>query len=147
MGNVHTFTQHYRQIAGDMSVQLGVETSPAIDCIQTPTFANMANYDLIVGVGQVSNCSSGSIVTLQMYQATDATGGGSAVVTGATDVYTSAGLATCDVLVAQVRGEDLTAGYQYVGARLTAGQTNGTEIASVSLHEGRARYKQATLPA
>ena len=144
MGNVHTFTQHYRSIAGDMSVQLGAEAS---DYIQTPTFANMANYDLIIGVGQVSNCSSGSAVTLQMYEATDATGGGAQAVTGATDVYTSAGLATCDVLIAQVRGEDLSAGFQYVGARLTAGQTNGTEIASVWLLEGRARYKQATLPA
>jgi hypothetical protein len=144
MGNVHKFTQHYRQIAGDMSVQLGAETS---DYIQTPTFANMENYDLIIGVGQVSNCSSGSAVTLQMYEATDATGGGAQAVTGATDVYTSAALAACDVLIAQVRGEDLSAGYQYVGARLTAGQADGTEIASVWLLEGRARYKQATLPA
>jgi len=130
-----------------MSVQLGAESAPAADCIQTPTFADMANYDLIVGVGQVSNCSSGSIVTLQMYQATDATGGGSTVVTGATDIYTSVALASCGVLAAQVRGEDLTAGYQYAGARLTAGQGDGTEIASVWLHEGRARYKQAVLPA
>lgn len=146
MGNVHKFTQHYRQIAGDMSTALGTESTIA-DAIQTPTFADMANYDLIVGVGQVSNVSSGSTVTLQMYQATDATGGGSAVVTGATDTYLSAATATLDVLVAQVRGEDLTAGYQYVGARLTTGQADGTEVASIMLHEGRARYKQATLPA
>ena len=147
MGNVHTFTQHYRQIAGNMSGELGLESAPAADCIQTTTFANMANYDLIVGVGQVSNCSSGSAVTLQMYQATDATGGGSTVVTGATDVYTSVALGSCGALAAQVRGEDLTAGYQYVGARLTTGQADGDEFASVQLLEGRARYKQAVLPA
>jgi len=82
-----------------------------------------------------------------MYQATDGTGGGAVTVAGATDTYLSAATASLDVLVAQVRGEDLTAGYQYVGARLTTGQVNGSERASVMLHEGRARYKQATLPA
>lgn len=146
MGNVHKFTQHYRQIAGDMSTALGGETTIA-DAIATPTYANMANYDLIVGVGQVSNVSSGSTITLQMYEATDGTGGGAQAITGATDTYLSAATATLDVLVAQVRGEDLSAGYQYVGARLTTGQANGTEVASIMLLEGRARYKQAILPA
>ena len=146
MGNVHQFNQHYRQIAGDMSTELGAETTIA-DAIATPTYVDMANYDLVIGVGQVSDVVSAQVITLQMYEATDNTGGGAAAITGATDTYTSAATATLDVLVAQVRGEDLTAGYQYVGARLTTNDTDGSEIASVLLHEGRARYKQATLPA
>jgi len=144
MGNVHVFKQHYYQIAGDMSSELGTETS---DYIATPTYADMANYDLVVGIGEVSNVVSAQIVTLAMYEATDNTGGGAQTISGATDTYTSAAQATKDLLIAQVRGEDLSAGYQYVGARLTTNDTDGSEIASVFLHEGRARYKQATLAA
>lgn len=146
MGNVHKYTQHYRQIAGAMSKELGAETDIA-DAIQTPTFANMANYDLIVGFGQVSHVMPAQVITLQMYEATDATGGSAQAITGATDTYTSVATASLDVLVAQVRGEDLSAGYQYVGARITTNDTDGSECASVFLDEGRARYKQATLPA
>jgi len=146
MSNVHKFTQHYRTIAGDMSSELGAEGS---DYIATPTYANMANYDLVVGIGEVSNVVSGQVVTLQMYEATDSTGGGAQTISGASDTYTSAAQATKDLLISQVRGEDLTvaSGYQYVGARLTTGDADGSEIASVCLLEGRARYKQATLPA
>lgn len=146
MGNVHKFIQHYRQIAGDMSEAMGAETTIA-DAIATPTYANMANYDLVIGVAQVSDASSGATVTLQMYEATDATGGGAQAVTGATDTYTSAATSVVDVLVAQVRGEDLSAGFQYVGARITTDDADGTEVAAVLLMQGRARYKQATLPA
>jgi len=146
LGNVHKFIQHYRQIAGDMSEAMGAETTIA-DAIATPTYANMANYDLVIGVAQVSDASSGATVTLQMYEATDATGGGAQAVTGATDTYTSAATSVVDVLVAQVRGEDLSAGFQYVGARITTDDADGTEVAAVLLMQGRARYKQATLPA
>jgi hypothetical protein len=125
-----------------MSSELGAESS---DYIATPTYANMENYDLVVGIGEVSNVVSGQVVTLAMYEATDSTGGGAQTLSGATDTYTSAGQATKDVLVAQARGEDLSAGFQYVGARLTTNDTDGSEIASVLLHEGRARYKQATM--
>jgi len=130
-----------------MSSELGAETSIA-DAIQTPTFANMANYDLVRGVAQVSNVMSGQVITLQMYEASDSTGGGSQTISGASDTYTSAATATLDVLEAQVRGEALTiaSGYQYVGARVTTNDTDGSEVASVVLVQGRARYKQATMP-
>jgi len=146
VGNVHKFTQHYRQIAGDMSEALGAEATIA-DAIATPTYANMANYDLVIGVGQVSDVSSGATVTLQMYEATDSTGGGAQAVTGATDTFLSTATSTVDVLVAQVRGEDLTAAYQYVGARITTDDGDGTEVGAVLLMQGRGRYKQAVLPA
>ena len=146
MSNVHKFTQHYRQLAGAMSGELGAETTIA-DAIQTPNFQNMANYDLVNGFAQVSHVVASQVITLQMYEATDATGGGAQAVTGATDTYTSDATASLDVLVAQVRGEDLTAAYQYVGARVTTNDTDGSEIASVWLNSGRARFKQATMPA
>ena len=79
MGNVHIFTQHYRQLAGAMSGELGAETTIA-DAIQTPNFQNMANYDLVNGFAQVSHVVSAQVITLQMYEATDATGGGAQAV-------------------------------------------------------------------
>lgn len=145
MGNVHVFKQHYRSSTGAMSSELGAETTIA-DAIQTPTFANMANYDLVRAVAQVSNVVSAQVLTLQIYEASDSTGGGSATISGLSDTYTSAATATLDVLEAQVRGEDLSAGSQYVGARVTTNDTDGSEVASVFLVQGRSRYKQATLP-
>lgn len=145
MGNVHKFLEHYRVPSGAMSGELGAETTIA-DAIQTPNFQNMANYDLVGGIGHVSNVVSGQVITLQLYEATDATGGGAQTLAGATDVYTSAATASLDLLFAQVRGEELSAGFQYVGARLTTNDTDGSEIASVHTIAGRARYKQATMP-
>jgi len=146
MANVHVFKQNYRTISGDMSTELGTETDIA-DAVQTPTFANMANYDLVRAVAQVSNVVSTHVITLQMYEATAANGAGSAALTGFTDTYTSTQVTDLDVLEAQVRGEDLSAGYQYVGARITTDDPNGTEVGSVVLVQGRARYKQATMSA
>ena len=146
MGNVHKFNQHYRSPTGAMSTELGAETTIA-DAIATPNYQNMANYDLVVGQAHVSNVVPAQVITLQMYEATDATGGGAQTLSGATDTYTSAATATLDVLEAQVRGEDLSAGFQYVGARVTTNDTDGSEVASVRTIAGRARYKQATLPA
>ena len=53
-----------------------------------------------------------------------------------------------DVLVAQVRGEDLDvdSGFQYVGFKLATGG-NGTEKVGGVLLQLRPRYSQATLPA
>jgi len=134
-----------------MSTALGAEASPpAADCIETPAYCRARYYDLIRAVGHVSNVSSGSVVTLQMYEATDATGGGAQALTTANapncvDIYSSVATASLDILEAQVRGEGLSSGYAYVGARLTSGQTDGSERVSVMLVQGRARYKQATM--
>lgn len=149
MANVHVFKQNYRSSTGAMSKELGAETTIA-DAIQTPTFCRARYYDLIRAVAQVSHVVSTHVITLAMYEATDATGGGAQVLaTGAApnciDTYTSAATATLDVLEAQVRGEGLSAGFAYVGARVTTDDPNGSEIASVMLVQGRARYKQATM--
>ena len=144
MGNVHKFLEHYRVPTGAMSKELGAQTTIA-DAIQTPNFQNMANYDLVIGIGHVSHVVSGQVITLQLYEATDSTGGGAQTISGATDTYTSAATASLDMLVAQVRGEELSAGYSYVGARLTTNDTDGSECASVHTIAGRARYKQASM--
>ncbi len=142
MGNVHKLTQHYLGVTGDMSTELGAEAN---DFIQSANFFDMANFDLVSGVGQMSSVASDSTITLQMYEATDNTGGASQTVAGATDTYVSVNAASLDLLSAQVRGEDLSAGFQFVGVRVTTDLTNGSEVASIWLLGGRARYKQATL--
>ena len=146
MGNVHKFLEHYRVPSGAMSKELGAETTIA-DAIQTPNFQDMANYDLVGGIGHVSHVVSAQVITLQLYEATDNTGGGAQAITGATDTYVAVATASLDLLFAQVRGEELSAGYQYVGARLTTNDTDGSECASVHTIAGRARYKQAAMPA
>ena len=145
MGNVHVFKQHYRSQYGDMTTALGGETS---DVITTPVFVNGANYDLTRAVAQVSNVVSTHVITLLMYEATATDGSGSASLThaGATDTYTSTQVTDVDVLEAQTRGEDLSSGYQYVGAKLSTDDADGNEVGSVFLVQGRARYKQDTMP-
>lgn len=143
MGNVHKWINHYRHQTGDMSTALGGETS---DVITTPTFVSMANYDLVVGLAQVSNVVSTHVVTLQAYEATSTAGAGSTAISGASDTYTSTQATDLDILITQVRGEDLSTGYQYVGFKVSTDDADGTEVASVFIIEGRARYKQATMP-
>ena len=145
MSNVHVFNQHYKSEYGDLTTALGGETS---DVITTPTFKDMANYDLVRGVGIVSNVVSTHVITLLMYEATATTGAGSQSLTHtlATDTYTSTQATDVDILEVQTRGEDLSSGYQYVGAKLSTDDADGTEVAAIFLVSGRARYKQATLP-
>ena len=146
MGNVHTFNYHYKSNYGGFSSALGGETN---DLITSATYVDMKNYDLVIGVCTASGVVSAQTLTLQMWQATNTAGGASKTVTGATDTYLSVATASTDVLVAQVRGEDLdvAGGFRYVGWKLTTNDTDGAEkVAGVTL-QGRARYKQATLPA
>lgn len=147
MGNVHVFKQHYRSQYGDMTTALGGETTVA-DTITTPVFADGANYDLTRAVAQVSNVVSTHVVTLLMYEATATDGSGSQSLThaGATDTYTSTQATDIDVLEAQTRGEDLSSGYRYIGAKLSTDDADGTEVGSVFLVQGRARYKQSSMP-
>lgn len=146
MGNIHTFNQHIKSNYGGFSSALGGETS---DTITSASYVDMKNYDLVVGVCTASGVVSAQTVTLAMWQATNTAGGASKTVTGATDTYLSVHTATTDVLVAQVRGEDLdvAGGFRYVGWKLTTDDTDGTEKVGGVLLQGRARYKQATLPA
>lgn len=145
MGNIHKFTDNIRSSYGVFSSALGGETS---DVVETATYADMKNYDLVVGVCHASGVASGSVVTLKMYQATTSAGAASKTITGASDTFTSTNTTDTDVLVAQVRGEDLdvASGFRYVGFELSTGNASGTEKVGGVLLQARARYKQATLP-
>lgn len=146
MGNVHKFTEHVRTRFGAFSSALGGETS---DVITTAEFVNMENYDLVVFQAIASGVASSKILTLTAYEATATDGSGSQSLTHsmASDTFTATATNHTDVLVAQVRGEELSAGFQYVGAKLATNQTDGTEKAGIVINQMRARYKQSTLPA
>ena len=146
MANIHAFAQNVRSRYGGHSSALGGETS---DLITTAEFVNMANYDLVVFQAVASGVASDSVLTFLAYEATATNGGGSASLThgSATDTFTSTNTTDTDVLVVQVRGEDLSSGYQYVGAKLATSNGSGTEKVAIVINQMRARYKQSSLPA
>jgi len=146
MANIHKFIENVRSRYGAFSSALGGEGS---DLVTSAEFVNMANYDLVVGVAHASGVASDAVLTLAMWQATASDGSGSKTVTGASDTFTSTATSDTDVLVAQVRGEDLDvdSSFQYVGFKLATDAESGTEKVGGVLLQLRARYKQATLPA
>lgn len=146
MGNVHKFIEHVRTRFGAVSTSLGGETS---DIIETAEYVNMENYDLVVFQAVASGVASSKVLTLLAYEATATDGSGSQSLTHsmASDTFTSTATNHTDVLVAQVRGEELSSGFQYVGATLATNQTDGTEKVGIVINQMRARYKQGTLPA
>lgn len=146
MANVHKFTENIRSQFGGHSSALGGETS---DVLMTPEFVDMANYDLVAFQCGASGVASDSVITLLAYEGTTSAGAGSASLTHtlATDTFTSTNTTDTDVLVVQVRGEDLSSGFQFVGARASTGNASGTEKVAIVINQLRGRYKQATLPA
>lgn len=145
MANIHAFAQNVRSRYGGFSSALGGETS---DVITSAEFVNMANYDLVVFQAHASGVASDSALTLLAYEATATDGSGSASLThgSATDTFTSTNTTDTDVLVVQVRGADLSSGYQYAGAKLTTDNGSGTEKVGMIINQMRGRYKQASMP-
>lgn len=127
---------------GEITSALGGETS---DTLTSATFVNMENYDVIGAFGIASEVASGSTITLTLYEATATDGSGSSSISGATDTFTSTNVTDLGEVFAEVRAGDLTAGYQYVGAKLVTDNGSGTEEAALFLIAGRPRYGQATL--
>jgi hypothetical protein len=141
MGNIHTFSSHVRARYGVIDASIDAAT------LVTAEFVNMKNYDLVVFQAVASNVTSASVLTLQVWQATATDGSGSATLaTPSTAVSTATHATHVHILTAQVRGEDLSAGYQYVGAKIAANASVAAPVAIV-INQMRGRYKQATLPA
>ena len=141
MANIHQFDQNIRTRFGNIA------TDPENTPMVSAEYVNMKNYYLIVGVGLATAVAVDSTVTLTMYQATTTAGGGSASVCATT--FTSLGSTSPIVLIAQVRGEDLstTTTFHYVGWIMTTNDADTTVYGAGCLHQMRARYKQASPPA
>lgn len=145
MGNIHKFTDNIRTTYGAKTVSLGGETS---DTITSAKFVDMKNYDLVVGIAHFEGVASSKVITLRAYQATSTAGAGSATLsTDITDTFTSAHASDTDTLICQIRGEDLSSGYQYVGFKASSSDSTCTGIGGMIQLQMRARYKQASLPA
>ena len=140
---MHMFKENFLPGYGNMSSALGAEAS---DKIETAVFMNMKYYDLGVALAEVTNVASGSVITLTILEGTTSAGASSAT-TSQTDTFTSTATTDTDVLQAQIRAEQLSANYTHFGARLATNNASGTEVASVILIAGRARYGSGTLPA
>jgi hypothetical protein len=138
---MHKFTSNIKTSYGKASTALGSESS---DLISTATFKNMAEYDLYVAVGQVIGSATNIVTTLRLWEATAANGTGSQSLS-ITDTFTASATSDTAVLVAQVRSSDLTAGYQYVGAKLSTSDASGAEIVSIVQLQLKPRYGEATL--
>lgn len=146
MSNIHKFVEHVRTRFGAISSALGGESS---DVIATVEFVSMENYDLVVFKAVASEVGSGKVLTLKAWEATATAGTGSQTLAHAmsSDTFTATATNDVDVLVVQVRGEELSSGFQYVGAKLTTDNASGTEMVAIIIEQQRGRYKQATLPA
>ena len=141
MANIHKFDENVRTRFGNIGTD--IEGTPLVSA----EYVNMENYDLVVGAAVASDVESASTITLTMYQGTDSDGADSAAISST--VATSTASSHEHALVAQVRGEELstTAAFHYVGWILTCNDSNTTTDGAGVLHQMRARYKQATLPA
>lgn len=139
---MHTFKENHLVHFGNITEAIGGETS---DTITTLRFPSMENFDEITFIGIASELASDSVITLTAYEATATAGTGSSSISGATDTFTSTNTTDTDVLIVTVRAADLTAGYQYVGAKLVTNNASGTEEGALIAIQSRPRYAQATL--
>ena len=136
--SLHYFKQHFKTAYGGFLATSGGFTFG--------TWADMANYDLVVALVTYSHVASGSTLALTAYQATDSSGGASKTVAGASDAVTPSATTVTGVLIAQVRGQDIDVanGFRYVGFKTTSNDTTGY-VAGVMIAD-RGRYSQATPP-
>jgi len=139
---LHKALNNLKPSYGGFSNTLGAETN---DKIETATFVDMRDYDLVIAYAQASNVNSDGVVTLTLLQATSTAGAGSATTTF-TDTFTSTATTDTDVLQAEMRGEQLSSGYRYAGARLAVSSGGDAERVSLILVQGRPRYGQHSLP-
>jgi len=133
--------ENLRPSYGAWSSALGGETS---DKIETAVFADMRYYDVIAAYAMASGVASGSVITLTILEGTSTAGAGSAT-TSQTDTFTSTNTTDTDLLQAEIRAEQLSSGYRYVGARLATSNGSGTEKVALVLVQGRPRYAQSSL--
>ncbi len=141
---MHKFLENIKTTYGNISTNLGAETTVA-DTIESTTYVNMAYYDLYTAIAHVTNAATSVVLTLRLWEATAAAGTGSQSL-AITDTFTAAATSDTDVLIAQVRGDQLTAGYSFVGCRLSTSSASGAEKVGMVQTQARARYAQATLP-
>ena len=139
---MHKFKENYKPTYGDMCTALGAET---LNTIETDTYVDMRYYDALVVYGIASGVASDAVLTLTIQEAT-ATDGSASATTTQTDTFTSTHVTDTDVLQAEIRGEQLSSGYRYAGARIASDDASCTGIVTMLMLQGRARFGSNSLP-
>lgn len=138
---MHKFLENFKPSYGVFSSALGAETNDKVES----SFVDMKYYDGVVAYVQASGVASAKVITLTILEG-KSTAGSSSATTSKTDTFTSTATSDTDLLQAEIRAEELSSGYRYVGIRVATNQTDGTEKVAGVLVQGRARYGQASLP-
>lgn len=141
---MHRWQENERPNYGVFSSALGAETS---DKVTSAAFVHARNYHIIAGLAQASGVASDSVITLKLYEAKSAAGSASQTISGASDTFTSTNTTDTDILKAEVRAEQLSDGFEYVGMEVSTSNASGTEKVAGMLIQAKPRYAQATLPA
>lgn len=123
---------------------LGGETS---DIMQTPAFVNTKLYDKVVAIATGFSVVSTHVVRLRLLEATASDGSGSTTVSGKSKTYTSTATADEFTIAVEINAEELSTGYQYVGADVYTDDADGSEAAVILLLPMNPRYPQASLSA
>ena len=138
---MHKFSENFKPIYGVFSSDLGAETS---DKVESSLFIDASRYQNVVAYVGASGVVSGQVVTLTLLEATATDGSGSATTTK-TDTFTATATTQTDVLQAEIKAEELSSGYRYVGIRVATSDADGTDKVYGVLVGGQPRYAQNTL--
>jgi len=125
---MHTFFENVKVIEHGMDAATSTVMGHDDNAVSCRTgWVDMAKYDKAIGIGVAMCASITKAVTIQMWEASDATGGGSATLAGKTDSATAATASNVVRVGAEVDGEELSAGFRYVAAELTSAASLGSD--------------------
>jgi len=143
---MHTFAENIKSNWAGESTNLGAESG---DSLVSNYYYDSRYYDMIVCQVPYTGISSGATLTLTASQGSDSTGGGSKSISGASDSKVSTATTNTGVLVVQVRPADLdvSSGFRYVGFKVLTSYGSDVSIVSMTVHQARPRFGQATLTA
>jgi hypothetical protein len=138
--------------AGDLSTNLGAESSPTADSIETKAFLKLDKFKRYCAIGAIQGCASDAVITLTLLKATAAAGTNSAtMVTTVTDTATSTNVTdllqvAAELDAATLAGDNASTGssHYWMGARLTTSGASGTEVAAIVHFVTDATYEPQT---
>lgn len=124
---MHTFFENVKVIdhTGGVVGKTGMGSDTATVTYTSP-YVLLDKYNIAAGIGVAMVASVSKAITVQMWEASDSTGGGSATLAGRADSATAATASDVIVVGAQVRGEELQDGYNFVAAEIKAAASIGS---------------------
>jgi len=121
---------------------LGGESS---DVMQTPLFINTKLYDKVVATVTGFSLVSTHVLTLTLMEATATDGTGSADLSGKSTTHTATAIGDEYRFMVEVDSEELSSGFQYVGAKVETDDADGSESCCITLFPMNPRHSLQTL--